>query len=74
MLISIIIPVYNEEKFILKLLFKVKAVKNIKKEVIVVNDGSTDKTFEILKKNKLKKLYTKLITYKKNRGKGEKVY
>tara|TARA_B100000989_G_scaffold298655_1_gene288961 strand:- start:5361 stop:6068 length:708 start_codon:yes stop_codon:yes gene_type:complete len=70
MLISIIIPVYNEEKFILKLLFKVKAVKNIKKEVIVVNDGSTDKTFEILKKNKLKKLYTKLITYKKNRGKG----
>ncbi len=69
MLISIIIPVYNEEKLIKNLLLKVNSIKKIKKEIIVINDGSTDETLKILKKD-CKKLFTKLITYKKNRGKG----
>ncbi len=69
--VSIVIPVYNEEKTIKKLLAKVNSVDlsslGIKKEIIVVNDGSKDNTLTILKKNK--KLYTKLIS-KPNGGKG----
>lgn len=45
--LSIVIPAYNEEKtihFILDKIQEVKLVNNIKKEVIIVNDCSTDKT------------------------------
>lgn len=47
MLISIIIPVYNAEKFLIKCLDSIKkqTYKNI--EVILINDGSTDKSGEI---------------------------
>ena len=51
--ISVIIPVYNEEKYIDKVINKIAEVK-IKKEIIVVNDGSTDDTIKILKKLILK--------------------
>ena len=44
-LVSIVIPVFNEEKFIKKLLKKVNSVKNINKEIIVVNDGSSDNSY-----------------------------
>ncbi|MCS7106304.1 MAG: glycosyltransferase, partial [Candidatus Aenigmarchaeota archaeon] len=50
--ISIIIPTYNEEKTIAKTLEKLKKInypKN-KLEIIVVDDGSEDKTYEIAKK------------------------
>ena len=69
MLVSIIIPVYNEEKLIKNLLLRVNSIKKIKKEIIVINDGSTDKTLKVLKKD-CKNLFTKLLSYKKNRGKG----
>ena len=51
MKLSIIIPAYNEELAIVFLLEKVLAVvvpEGIFKEIIVVNDGSTDKTAELL--------------------------
>ena len=68
-LLSVIIPVYNEEKSILKTLNDIKTfTSSIKKEVIVVNDGSTDLTLSILKTNPT--LYSKLITLNKNSGKG----
>lgn len=68
--ISILIPCYNEEKNIIEILTKVNQVKinNIKKEIIVIDDCSKDKSLKILKKNK--KLYSILITHKKNLGKG----
>ena len=69
MLVSIVIPVFNETKTILPILKKIKKIKNIKKEIILVDDGSTDNTKLIIKK-KCSKLYSKLISYKKNRGKG----
>ena len=48
---SIIIPAYNEEKTIKKIIDKVKRVPYPGKvEIIVVNDGSTDKTAQIIKK------------------------
>ena len=48
-LVSIIIPVYNEEKLVKPLLKKVNSVKRVKKEIIIINDGSTDKTASIIK-------------------------
>ena len=66
-MLSIIIPVYNEEKTLRKLLLKVNKIK-LNKEIIIVNDGSTDKSRLILKENF--KLYDRLIDYRENRGKG----
>ena len=68
MKLSIIIPVYNEESTLLKLLKKIKTI-NINKEIIIVNDGSTDRTNYILKKLS-KNYYDKIIHHKKNFGKG----
>ena len=69
MKISIIIPVFNEAQTIFKILKKIKSIKKIKKEIIIVDDGSTDKTNQIIKK-KCKGLYNKFIRYKENKGKG----
>ena len=47
MLLSIIIPVYNEEKLVVTLLDKIVALGlegDLEKEIIIVNDGSTDQT------------------------------
>ena len=66
--LSIIIPVYNEKNTIQKLLNKIYKLKNLKKEIIVINDASTDGTKEILEKNKNKITY--LVNHKKNQGKG----
>ena len=68
MLVSIIIPVYNEEKYIFEILKRVNNVKNIEKEIIVINDQSNDQTLNILN-NDCKSLYTKLITNKKTEAK-----
>lgn len=68
--LSIIIPVYNEEKTIGKILEKVYDVDfgKTKLEVIVVNDGSKDTSLKVLEQLK-NKFPIKLISYKKNRGK-----
>lgn len=47
MKLSVIIPVYNEECTIREVLAKVRAV-DLEKEIIVVNDGSTDRTSDLL--------------------------
>jgi len=68
--LSIIVPVYNEEKTLLLLLQKVQKVKllGLKKEIILVNDGSIDGTAEILKKIKIPN--GKIFHHEQNRGKG----
>lgn len=52
--ISIVIPTYNEEKFLPELIDKIKKINfsklNLSHEIIVVNDGSTDNTMQILSK------------------------
>ncbi len=68
--ISVIIPVYNEEKYIDKIIKKVDEV-NINKEIIVVNDGSTDGTKQKLEKIKLSNL--KIIFKSLNKGKGHAI-
>ena len=50
-LFSIIIPVFNEAKTIVLLLDRVMKVhlpNNIKKDIIIVDDGSTDNTRDVL--------------------------
>ena len=68
--ISIIIPVYNEERTVINVLEKVnqQKINSISMEIIVINDGSEDHSLELLKNNP--KLYTKLINLEKNKGKG----
>ena len=69
-MLSIIIPVYNEVKTIEKIIGKINKIKNIKKQIIIVDDGSSDGTTEKLKIiNKLYKI-DKIIFSKNNRGKG----
>jgi cellulose synthase/poly-beta-1,6-N-acetylglucosamine synthase-like glycosyltransferase len=50
MKVSVIIPAYNEEKYITKALTAVSNLKTKPFEVIVVDNGSTDKTVELVKK------------------------
>jgi glycosyltransferase involved in cell wall biosynthesis len=71
--LSIVIPVYNEEKTVAKILKQVRAVKLPvdKKEIIVVNDGSTDGTKEVIQKLHFKEI--KFYSHKINQGKGAAV-
>ena len=48
-MLTIIVPVFNEKKFIRKIIKKIIKIKNIKKQIIIVDDGSTDGTTNILK-------------------------
>tara|TARA_B100000242_G_scaffold196264_1_gene141762 strand:+ start:713 stop:1402 length:690 start_codon:yes stop_codon:yes gene_type:complete len=70
MVISIIIPAFNEENTIIELLKRVnrEANNDYELEIIVVDDSSTDLTKELLISNP--DLYTKFISLDKNLGKG----
>lgn len=75
--LSIIIPVYNEEGSIKPLLSKIS--DNIEKllnqktitdyEIILISDGSTDKSEEIIKQARAQNNHIKLITFRANFGK-----
>ncbi len=67
MKLSVIIPVYNEKDTINKIIEKVRKVP-IEKEIIIVDDGSTDGTQNILKNFNNKDI--KVILKEKNEGKG----
>ena len=71
--ISIIIPVFNEDKSILEVLKRIHATVDSQNifEIIVINDGSTDNTLKVLEENNT--LYNQLITYGTNFGKGNAV-
>lgn len=72
MKLSIIIPAYNEEEVIEKALFTLKENLEIKEpyEILVINDGSTDRTKEILENLSKKIKNLRIISHKKNKGLG----
>ena len=72
MLISIIIPCFNEKKYIEEIVKRVLDQNNISKEIIIVDDGSTDGTTEILRTNIETKVH-KIIYLEKNFGKGNAI-
>ncbi len=70
MLLSVLIPAYNEEKTIISIIDKVKAValpQGLDKEIVIVNDGSKDGTEEIL--NRLKGTDGIVVVHQENQGK-----
>lgn len=69
--ISILIPVYNEVRFLVTLLERVEAVDfcGLTKEIILVDDGSTDGTRDLLKPYEEKPGY-QVVYHPKNMGKG----
>ena len=76
---SIIIPVFNEQETVVLLLDKVKQVAlpcNIIKDVIIVDDGSSDNTLKVVKDyiSNNKELNIQLKTHEKNTGKGSAIH
>lgn len=71
-LLSVIIPVFNEKNTVEEIIDRVNAVPDIRKEVIVINDASTDGTREILDRLAGPKGF-KLFHQENNQGKGAAV-
>lgn len=69
MLLSVIVPLYNEEEIVAKT-FQVleEELKNVEHELIFVNDGSKDKTREILESLLPSTPYNKLVNFSRNFG------
>jgi glycosyltransferase involved in cell wall biosynthesis len=67
--LSVVIPCYNEVQTLQSLLAAVHAVSVGDKEIIVINDGSTDGTTELIQ-SKLRDKISILINHKRNQGKG----
>ncbi len=67
--LSIIIPVYNEAATIRTIIAAVRSAPIARKEIIVIDDGSTDGTRQILQ-DELAPCIDKILYHDKNRGKG----
>ena len=67
--LSIVIPCYNERDHIQNLVSKVLEAPVSNKEIIIVDDCSTDGTREILEQD-IRPLVSKILYHPKNAGKG----
>src|SRR3989338_2732087 len=71
MTLSVIIPVYNEKTTIREIIGRVQSAEPQDKEIIIVDDGSTDGTRDILKGIESDRI--RVILHEKNTGKGSAV-
>ena len=69
MKLSIIIPCYNEKRFLPELISKVKETTVRDKEIILVDDGSNDGTTDLIR-TELEQEADKVVYHSKNMGKG----
>lgn len=69
LLLSVIVPAYNEAATVETALKRIREVQ-LRLEIIVVNDASTDGTREILGELEAKRLVDRVLHHEKNRGKG----
>ena len=72
--LSIIVPVYNEIntlEVIIKKLIDLKLYQNVKKELIIIDDFSTDGSSDIIKKYETDYEFIKAFYKKSNKGKGD---
>lgn len=71
-LLSVIIPAYNEEAMILKTSFVISGIlnnANIKHELLFINDGSKDNTWNMIKEAQKKNPFVRGINFSRNFGK-----
>ena len=69
MMLSVVMPAYEKEGVIIDAIARVdRCLADRKHEIIVVDDGSTDRTFELARETKIKNV--KVLRYEKNGGKG----
>jgi len=68
-LLSVIMPVFNEVGTIEEIIRKIKAT-GIPCEIVVVDDGSTDGTRELLEKLRTSEPVLRVVLHERNRGKG----
>jgi glycosyltransferase involved in cell wall biosynthesis len=74
--LSFVVPAYNEEDFIEDTLISIDATvidKNFSYEILVVDDGSADKTLAKAKKYAGRNDHVRVVSYSKNVGKGHAV-
>jgi glycosyltransferase involved in cell wall biosynthesis len=71
LVLSVLVPVYNERQTARVILEQVRAaIPGVRKEVVVVDDRSTDGTWELLEELKAEGLVDTLLRHEVNRGKG----
>lgn len=71
MKITIIVPTFNEERTINTILKKIDDIDlGVKKEIIIVDDGSTDKTLSVISDFQFQNSKAEIIRHRKNKGKG----
>lgn len=70
MFLSIIIPCFNEESTLSRIFNKVKDFNDLKKEIIIIDDCSTDSTPQIIKEIIEKNENVKTLRHSENSGKG----
>jgi glycosyltransferase involved in cell wall biosynthesis len=69
--LTVVVPVYNERNTLVEILRRMRAVElpdGIEREIVVVDDGSTDGTSEVLKQ--LGDSTVRIVLHERNRGKG----
>ena len=71
--LSVVIPVYNEREYLLEILRRVEAVQlpgGLKRQIVLVDDGSTDGTRQLLAELSASRPDLKVVFQVRNRGKG----